>query len=616
MRFIRLAALVCALCLAFAGPARAETKDVSWILHLEYSLLQEMMTRQMFSGPGNSAVAAKGECTSVRLSDPQLSGDSGLVKTKAAIKVNAGVKLFGDCAKPVNFKGFVELWQEPYLDGAHWRLRLRTVRWRLLDEDGQPMAVANLLLDMARSHARTYLDQFSIDLAAPHQDLRQQLPLFFKPAMWQMVEKWLDTLRISAVKAGDEDVYITVLISVDAPPAAAPTPDPSEFRPPTERQIEAFRIYWRTWDSYVMAEILSLAGRDLTRAERADIMAELLDMRYAFVDSLQSGDLSRDIVRRQFVRTWSVLAPILRRHAWHSGIGLFNYLALMNASDALAALDKLGPSIGLEISDQGLARLANLVSRDPRWADERFNEDTSNKLRQILDMSPVSTEPDKGVGSSLLDWLVSPAMAAEGQFKIDWDAVKSWAPPRLGEDPGPYMERLRKMMDGQSAKVEAEAKLSAQHHGLLAMIIETTAWQESCWRQFIRDSSGKLSCLRSYNDTSVGLMQIHTDVWRGLYDPQKLRWSIEYNTWAGCEILELYLRRYALGRLKPGQTMSDDMLARTVYAMYNGGPREFWRFPKRLESGKLFISDKLFWRKYKQIKAKDYGNIVNCLVGN
>ncbi len=615
MRLIKFSAVVFLLCVWLVIPARAAQKDVSWNLHLDYSLVRELMTRRMFTGPEKSAVAAKGECITIRLADPQVSGEGGLVRTKTTFDINAGLKMFGDCVRPVEYKGYVELWQEPYLDGEQWRLRFKTVRSRILDEQGKPATVANMILSLVETHVHAYLDQFTVDLSAPHSELRQQLPLFFKAEMWPKVQAWLDNLRLDSVTAGDEDMAVKIAMTVDAPPAPSePTAEPTEFRPPTQPEIEAFRRYWQAWDSYVIAEILSLAGRDLTGDERDAVMAELLDMRYAFVDALQNGDLDKDIVRKQFIQSWSVLAPILRRHAWQNGIGVFNYLALMNASDALKALDALGPTVGLEISDQGLARLAALVSKDPRWADERFNEETSRKLRQILDMAPPPEAKNETPDGSWLDWLVSPAMAAGPE--IDWDAVKAWTPPELGQDPGPYMKRLRAMMEKESSKVEAQSKLPGQHHGLLAMIIEATAWQESCWRQFIREGKDGLTYLKSYNGTSVGLMQIHTDVWRGLYDPQKLRWSIAYNAWAGCEILELYMRRYALGRLEKGQTMSDDMLARIVYAMYNGGPREFWRFQKRYQAGKLYISDKLFWQKYSQIKAKDFDKIVDCLVGN
>ena len=54
--------------------------------------------------------------------------------------------------------------------------------------------------------------------------------------------------------------------------------------------------------------------------------------------------------------------------------------------------------------------------------------------------------------------------------------------------------------------------------------------------------------LRSNNGSSVGLMQINERVWRGIYDLNRLRWDIHYNTRAGCEILATYFSRYAVKR--------------------------------------------------------------------
>jgi hypothetical protein len=42
-----------------------------------------------------------------------------------------------------------------------------------------------------------------------------------------------------------------------------------------------------------------------------------------------------------------------------------------------------------------------------------------------------------------------------------------------------------------------------------------TAWQESCWRQFIK-KSGRLEPLIS-RAGAVGIMQVNPNVWRGFY---------------------------------------------------------------------------------------------------
>ena len=142
-------------------------------------------------------------------------------------------------------------------------------------------------------------------------------------------------------------------------------------------------------------------------------------------------------------------------------------------------------------------------------------------------------------------------------------------------------------------------------------------WQESCYRQF-KVNKGKVTYLLSYNGTSVGIMQINERVWRGIYEQNSLRWNIHYNALAGSEIVELYFRKYALGRLKkdnPQKAIDNDTLAQLVYAMYNGGPGQFNKFFERKKSGRLFTSDNLFFEKYLWVKNNQFQNITRCLIG-
>jgi soluble lytic murein transglycosylase-like protein len=141
-----------------------------------------------------------------------------------------------------------------------------------------------------------------------------------------------------------------------------------------------------------------------------------------------------------------------------------------------------------------------------------------------------------------------------------------------------------------------------------------TAWQESCWRQFVR-AGDKIRCLRSYNQTSVGLMQINERVWRGIYSRQKLRWDIAYNAKAGCEILKKYLMRYGLNKMDAQQPEELDLLIKSVYAMYNGGPKQFQRYMERSQRNKLFLSDVLFAQKLAWVEGGVFEKALKCLGG-
>ena len=110
-------------------------------------------------------------------------------------------------------------------------------------------------------------------------------------------------------------------------------------------------------------------------------------------------------------------------------------------------------------------------------------------------------------------------------------------------------------------------------------------------------------------------MQINERVWRGLYDHSRLRWDIAYNALAGCEIAELYLRKYALKDSSWRKNGDMQLLAQSIYAMYNGGPGEYKKFLARARTGKLYSSDRLFLQKLRWVDQKKWEQIKDCLGG-
>lgn len=112
--------------------------------------------------------------------------------------------------------------------------------------------------------------------------------------------------------------------------------------------------------------------------------------------------------------------------------------------------------------------------------------------------------------------------------------------------------------------------LAEPFHALYRHLVLATAWQESCWRQFVR-RKGKVQPIQS-GVGAVGLMQVYPVVWRGFYDVTGLQTDVGYNGRAGAEILHHYLRDYAIGKREHTAVGDADNLARGTYAVYNGGP--------------------------------------------
>jgi soluble lytic murein transglycosylase-like protein len=141
-------------------------------------------------------------------------------------------------------------------------------------------------------------------------------------------------------------------------------------------------------------------------------------------------------------------------------------------------------------------------------------------------------------------------------------------------------------------------------------LYRATAWQESCWRQFV-ERRGELQPIRS-SAGSIGMMQVNQHVWRGIYDVAKLSNDIAYNARAGNEILVHYLVDYAIKKKEHEITGSDDNLARATYAVYNGGPRHLSRYRMPETKKSLRAIDEAFWRKYERIKQHGANAVRQC----
>jgi soluble lytic murein transglycosylase-like protein len=225
--------------------------------------------------------------------------------------------------------------------------------------------------------------------------------------------------------------------------------------------------------------------------------------------------------------------------------------------------------------------------------------------------------------------LVAPAFAAPASVRADaasapaeassFDAfslqqlafrLNHWAPSRA--DAREYVPLAGELLRGIADEVYGRSGLAREHSELFRALLLATGWQESCWRQYVRRGRA-LAPLRSPAG-AVGLMQVSETVWRGFYELDALRWDVAYNGRAGGEILAHYLRDFAIARGEQ-RAGGAQALARSTYAMYNGGPGHMrrWRDPKT--PGALRAIDASFLAKYRAIRAGDEAGPVACYAG-
>lgn len=379
------------------------------------------------------------------------------------------------------------------------------------------------------------------------------------------------------------------------------------------------------WDAFLTVVSKHAAQHSEDPELRHDFFGALLDGRFDVVGLLGAavGD-DADPLRRLFESGWPRLAPLVGRLAetlprdesarWRS---------LLDAGRVLEGISKHGGAVASELSARGLTpdrlrQLARLVL-PPEIGDPLvYDTAVDPALREVFGFGPpialAAAAPPPAVRSPL-EWLVPSAHAAEtapGDVAALGRRLANWAPTR--KDVDEYLPLVRELLHALADRTLAAKPLEPEFHELYDDLVLATAWQESCWRQFVKDRQGKVQPIQS-GVGSVGLMQINQKVWRGFYDVGSLQRDVAYNGAAGAEILRHYLRDYAIEKGEHLATGSVENLARSTYAIYNGGPGHIRRYRNPKARKDLQAIDAAFLEKFRAVAAGDELGVARCYDG-
>jgi hypothetical protein len=439
---------------------------------------------------------------------------------------------------------------------------------------------------------------------------------------------------LAAPGAGRASDWSTVLRHAVAQRTGTADTAPTATVAPLSRD-EAARI----WDAFLTA-VIKRAGQDASRGTlRDELLALLLDERHEIVSTLATATAAGPVwLTDEFGSTWKRLDPLLDRVATElppeQAAAYRHFLAtgrLTQAARAHGWLDAAGTS------PASLRQLAYQILPDGTPDPLVYDEAVDPELRETFGFGPpIPMEATRSILGSMprasfevgplgrlariaagaADWLVPAADAATGASGWDRselvDRLNDWIPAR--GDLGSYLAMLQQMLDTTSTTL-ARRRLEPEYFHVYRNLVLTTAWQESCWRQYVKKDSGEIEPVRGPGP-SLGLMQINTRVWRGLYDPKGLAADIGYNGRAGAEILYHYLRKHALPsqeNLAPG---GDPNLARATWAAYNGGPAHMRRYRKHRVPSDVRARDHEFWEKYQAVDRDDVSAFKSCSVGS
>lgn len=610
---VRLIAISAILQCLLAAPPPATAATVELPLFLRVEILQRALAKHLFPQPGQTiTLFQEGTYRYLHAEQPRFYIRNGQPHFVCHLAASMGVELLGAWPVGVAWRGSIDLTLQPFVDNQ-WQLRYRVVDSTMYDDKGVKPKVTGYIWDLSKRFLHPRLESFSLDLGMPQQEIVGLLRTCASPTETAQLDGALSTMTAGILVASDAGIIVPLELTVADSRLQATPPLPQA--PLSPEEVEAFQQALEPWDAFLVFVIKS-AGAELVDIEmREQLFDLLLTSRYELLPILagEAAVNSGDPLRLLFTDAWQQLRLIIEG-AEQRGLvqeKMLRYMTFINAGDALLALDKAAPGLGMQISTDGLRQLARTLQPDVSGDPLSFNWEVDPVLREMFQFAP---EPEPLIETltlrqRLLDFLIAKAWAAETEA-ISVAALNKrldrWVPK--AKELGEYHPIVAQLLTTIAEEELARGGLEPRYAAIYQHLVPTTALIESCWRQYVR-TGDKVSFLKSQAG-SVGIMQINQHVWRGFYNVERLRWDVAYNTQAGVQILMRYFKQYAI---KVGEKTGDPSnAARAAYSIYNAGPRAVRRFMNPKSTAREKRVDERLWTIYQGVAAGGAVDLTTC----
>lgn len=593
---------------AFGQTNESNTTTVIVPVQIDHMFIRQIMVSTLFTGPNETMrVFDDGSgCNYLELSTPQVSTMDHLIRIKTDAKARFGQRIGQQCLILFSWNGQIESFESLFIENNRPEVKARVVQSNLLNNEGQPALGNNILWQRINQRVHPQLESVVLDLTQIQTVLRQVLPTLLNQQQLERIALLVNSLSI--VEASINEQGATISFAMNVPNSQKPIP-PLPETALTHQELQHIDLLFQALDSFITLIVKQAAGDTLVTETRQTLLGILLDVRHDIIIALQTTTTQQDPVREIFLDTWQRLAPLLRQIARRQKTveQTVNYLSFVTAADALKTIDAIGTEINVEISSDGLKRLARILV--PHLAEPlQWQPEVDDQLREIFGFEPLSPTTPSSWQQYFNEFFIPSAMA---NTAIDPEIVKrlnKWIPKK--QNLATYLPLVDYVLRYQTQQHLNQAKLNQQFHSIYHALVPATAWQESCWRQFV-NRKGKRVPLQS-GAGAVGIMQIVPRIWRGFYHPNHLKWDIIYNIRAGSEILMRYLQRYAIRKKEHIKTGNLDNLARATYAAYNAGPRKLTRYRQANATARQKRVDKTFYERFIAVKQNRALEVAKC----
>jgi hypothetical protein len=328
-------------------------------VQLNYSLIKKALTTQLYKGAGNTAELwnDRQRCSYLKLSNPRISGQQDQIKLLNDIDARFGTGLGGQCVTVFEWGGVLETLQKPTINSEQSVLSLPITKVSASDKYGRQLT-NNELQELIKRVAEPKLSEVKIDLNKSRADIEKTVAEFLPKENAAEVREALNSLKFSSVDANDTGINIKLAFNA---PAKAAVKKPAAALSAAEQQ--QWQASWQEWDQF-LSKAIQQASDDAKSPELRDTLMEiLLESRSAFQAGLKEHDANgEDPVRLFFTQTWQRLAPALQSLAKElPEIQGLRYLTFIAATDVIYELENIGAPFGLDISSNGLRKLARIL---------------------------------------------------------------------------------------------------------------------------------------------------------------------------------------------------------------------------------------------------------------
>lgn len=337
--------------------ANSQAREISLPITLNYDLVRNALLQQLFTGEGQSARVWKDgkQCSFLDLSNPHIAGENGQIKINNNVHAQIGTKLGGACMPMIAWNGILETFQQPTLDPNGNQLNFPITRSTAYDSNGRPLNIGQLQ-DLLQKAAAPKLAALKIDLNQSRGDIIKTLLPYIDGKDSEQLYDIVNSLRFNQVKVGETAMVVNLGFSspninaVDKQPAAPLNP----------QELQQWHSVWQGWQAS-LDKAISQAPLDGELAGNRGTLQKILQQAGTAFEQGLSGNYSdgNDPVRQFLDSSWNEMAPLLRSASKQfPGTESLRYLTLIAATDLMYELESIGSPLGLELSSNGLRKIA------------------------------------------------------------------------------------------------------------------------------------------------------------------------------------------------------------------------------------------------------------------